>query len=205
MKTRRARKPGLFRRLGGLYHRMEKQYDELARRVEFSCRGCEDNCCVSFFQHHTHIEWAYLWQGLQALPQEQRERYLERARLNVELCREALARGELPRVMCPLNDDGLCGVYAHRLMICRLHGVANTLTMPGRLPARWPGCDRFQAIVRGLDPGRVPVLDRTPLYRELAELEMEHLSGLDRPLPRVDMTLAEMLVAGPPPSLTSRG
>ena len=78
-------------------------------------------------------------------------------------------------------------------MICRLHGVPNVLI--GRDGIReFPGCGPCQRLTAGrLD---APVMDRTPLLRRLATLEMElwgHRPG--RP-PKVDLTLAAMLAAG---------
>jgi len=105
---------------------------------------------------------------------------------------EALARGERPAVMCPVNDDGLCGMYEHRLMICRLHGVPHLLAGRDGLPQAYPGCHRFPA------GSAAAPLDRTPLYRDLARIEMDLLGARLRSLPRVNLTLAEMMVQGPP-------
>jgi cell division protein YceG involved in septum cleavage len=44
--------------------------------------------------------------------------------------RQALAREERPQLMCPLNEEGRCSLYLHRLMICRMHGVPSSLTFP---------------------------------------------------------------------------
>jgi hypothetical protein len=105
--------------------------------------------------------------------------------------------------MCPLNDEGLCGLYAYRTMICRMHGTANRMARPDGQEKRFPGCFRFERAVQGMD--EPPCLDRTPFYRELAALEMEYLKRRGRGPVKVDMTLAEMLVQGPPrPSGASR-
>jgi Fe-S-cluster containining protein len=204
---------GVFRRLQALYARMDQAYNEAATGLEFTCKDCADNCCTSFFQHHTYVEWAYLWKGLEALPAPRREAYLARAAETVRLYREAIGRGERPKVMCPLNDEGLCGVYEHRLMICRLHGTANSLTRPDGRRAVFPGCFRYQEATRAAgrpEPEPAPYaldieamvplqgLDRTPLYRDLAMLEVDFLGGRRDRLSKVDLTLAEMLVYGPP-------
>ena len=102
--------------------------------------------------------------------------------------------------MCPANVDGLCMIYRHRLMICRLHGVRHRLSGPSGV-RDFPGCWRFEEGAASQD-GPAPVLDRTPLYRRLAALEMEFLGAKARRLPRVSLTLALMLVNGPP-SFTS--
>lgn len=191
-----SRRLGVFRRLEALYARMQREYDAVAAPLGFTCAGCPQNCCVSFFQHHTYVEWAFLWKGLEALPAPRREALLARARDYVDQARAALDRGETPSAMCPLNEEGRCGLYSHRLMICRLHGVAHVLAAPGRPVQSFPGCWRHQELAR--DAGHAPVMDRTPLYRELAALERDLLGPRAGRLPRVDLTLAEMLVQGPP-------
>lgn len=193
MKTSRQ---ALYRKLANLYGRMVEGYDQVAQEVGHTCAACPKNCCTSYFQHHTYIEWAYLHQGLKQLPEERRADYVERARAYVEETRAALARGEVPAAMCPLNDEGSCGLYEHRLMICRMHGVPNTL-QPPRGPRRdFPGCWRFQQ--SAANATNVTALDRTPYYKELAALEQALLGKKIGRLPRVDLTLAEMIVAGPP-------
>jgi hypothetical protein len=44
----------------------------------------------------------------------------------------------------------------------------------------------------------VPVVDRTDLYRDLASLEMAFAGLRVKTLPRVNLTLADMLAQGPP-------
>lgn len=182
----------ILRRLEALYTRMAQGYEAAAQGTGFTCTGCTQNCCTSHFQHHTYAEWLYFFKGLDALPAPRREQYMDRARACVRETHEALARGERPAVMCPVNDDGLCGMYAHRLMICRLHGVPHLLAGRDGLPQAYPGCHRFPA------GGAAAPLDRTPLYRDLARIEMDLLGARLRSLPRVNLTLAEMMVQGPP-------
>lgn len=180
-------------KLARLYADMDVAYEKAAAAVGLSCAGCTENCCISYFQHHTHVEWLYLRQGLAALPEKRRTAYLDRARAYVEDAAACLARGEVPGMMCPLNDDGLCGLHSHRLMICRLHGVPNVLLAPTGI-REFPGCGPCQRLTAGRRD--VPVMDRTPLLRRLAGLEMELWgSRQDRP-PKVDLTLADMLVHG---------
>lgn len=190
------RKPGVFKRLAALYDRMQSEYAAIAEAAGFSCMDCEQNCCVSYFQHHTYVEWAYLWRGVLELPPERRERFLEKARENVRACNFAVSQGLRPRVMCPLNEDGLCQMYEHRLMICRLHGVAHYAPTPDRGRQLYPGCPRFEAAAAGST--QPLIMDRGELYRELAALEMEHLGAKAGRVPRVQLTLAQMLVEGPP-------
>jgi hypothetical protein len=183
----------LSRRLAALYAKMGKEFAKAAPQG-FTCEGCQQNCCVSYFQHHTHIEWHYLWEGLDALPEEKHNEYVRRAQENVNLTREALARGEVPKVMCPVNEDGKCGLYEHRMMICRMYGVPNFLVGQAGL-RQFPGCPVCMEMVEGTEFDRV---DRTPLYRELVALEMDFLGSRRNQVPRVDLTLSEMIVAGPP-------
>ena len=184
-----------FRKLAALYADMQDQYAAHARALGLTCADCEHNCCTSYFQHHTRIEWAYLLHGLQELPAERRAAYEKRAQAYVREAQDALLRGERPAAMCPLNDDGLCGVYAHRLMICRLHGVPNRLRYPNGRVVDFPGCHRSQELCAGSES--FPVLDRTALYTRLMELEVQFVGPARiRSLPRVDLTLAEMIVRG---------
>jgi hypothetical protein len=182
---------------------MQREYDAAARALDFTCAGCPQNCCTSFFQHHTHVEWAFLWKGLEELPAERRAAFLARGRDYLDAARAAQAKGETPAAMCPLitregeeGGAGRCGLYSHRLMICRLHGVAHVLQAPGRPRQAFPGCWRHQELAAGR--ADAPLLDRTPLYLELAALERDFLGSRAGRLPRVDLTLAEMLVQGPP-------
>lgn len=186
-----------FRKLASLYADMQTQYSAYARTLGLTCDNCPQNCCTSFFQHHTRIEWAFLLHGLAELPLERRAIYESRARDYVRDAQEALAKGERPGIMCPLNDDGRCGVYDHRLMICRLHGVPNRLRYPNGRVVDFPGCFRSQELCASADA--FPILDRTALYTRLMELEMQFVGPRQiRTLPRVDLTLAEMIVQGGP-------
>ncbi len=176
--------------LATLYAEMEAAYDKVATLLDFSCNGCPDNCCDSYFQHHTYIEWAYLREGFQALPAEGQADYQDRARSALALYREALARAERPQVMCPINDNGRCGLYQHRLMICRLHGVPASMTSPNGQQHQFPGCFRCQELTEGRT--NVTTMDRTRFFKTMVSLEQAFLGG--RTLPRIKMTLAEMLV-----------
>lgn len=190
-----------FRKMAALYKRMADGYSEAADSMGLTCEGCTDNCCYSFFQHHTYIEWAYLWEGLNQLPQGQRDEFIRRSEEYVQQAQIALQKGEKPHIMCPLNmEDGRCGLYRHRLMICRMHGVPNLMTRPDGRSVTFPGCWRCQEITEELEAEgkQVPMVDRTPLYKGLAQLEMAFVGRNLRALPKVDHTIAEMIVLGPP-------
>jgi hypothetical protein len=192
--------PELSCEIREIYDSMVTAYDEVARAVTLTCDGCPDNCCDSYFLHYTYSEWAYLWQGLRALGDEQLDRILGRARDYVAQSRMQISRGERPTIMCPLNEAGRCTLYAHRLMICRTHGVPATLTRPDHQLLRFPGCFRCQEIVgqRFAVETDAPAMDRTILYRRLAQLEARLLGNRRDLYPKIKMTIAEMIVNGPP-------
>lgn len=189
----------LVQRLKNIYRAMEEDYDEVARQLRFGCSGCPDNCCDSYFLHHTSIEWAYLWQGMRQLSPEQQREILHRAAGVVRVCQEELTHGRRPVVMCPLNEHGLCVLYPYRLLVCRTHGVPAVMTRPDGKRLSFPGCFRCQEVVRarGNDAG-VPFVDRTRLLQQLVMVENELTQRFRRPRPRIRMTIAEMLVEGPP-------
>lgn len=183
-------------KIADLYSRMEQAYDLVAGQLDFTCNGCPDNCCDSYFLHHTYLEWGYLWQGLTELEPERRAALESRAADYAAACEKALARGERPQLMCPLNEKGRCGLYLHRLMICRMHGVPSSLTFPNGKVQKFPGCFRCQEIVG--DRQAVPSVERASLFRELVVLEQELLGAQQGILPKLKKTIAEMILAGPP-------
>jgi len=199
MKKKNSRKSrgSLMEDLNNLYRQMEDQYNNIANQLNLSCAVCNDNCCSSYFKHHTYIEWAYLWEGIQTCSQEKRELYLQRAEDYVRESEHSLKQGKTPNLMCPLNSGGWCEMYEHRLMICRLHGVPNQIKMPNGSIKNFPGCNPCQMMTAKMD--KFPVLDRTPLYIRLVELERQFTGKKGKSLPKVDMTIAEMLVKGTPP------
>lgn len=196
-KKSQQKKKGVFARLEDLYAVMGEAYSQCASDANLHCDGCQENCCQTYFQHHTYIEWSYLWKGMLQLPEAKRAIYLERAQRNVESCNAIRTSGGVPREMCPLNDDGLCGLYRYRLMICRLHGTRNILHLPNGKTQIFRGCYRFDENTKQLKQN-IPTINRTPLYQELAQLELAYLGSKARTLPRVNLTLSEMLVYGLP-------
>ena len=196
MRNKSPEKTTLFTELSGLYSKMEEAYNRVADKIGLSCRECPDNCCTSYFQHHTYIEWAYLWEGTRSQPDEKQREIINRAEQYVKQSRDLLAQGIKPRIMCPLNDNGLCQLYEYRLMICRMHGVPNAIVMPDGKKVSFPGCFRCQELYLHLE--QVPILDRTGFYQDLAALEMAFAGPKIKTLPKVNLTLAEMLVHGPP-------
>jgi hypothetical protein len=196
----KAKKNAALKRLADLYRRMDAAYDAVAAPLGLSCAGCADSCCETVFRHHTYVEWTGLWAGLSELPAPRQTEIRDAAGDWIRRHQNPLLPGVRPRVPCPLGVDspeGLrCGLYDVRPMVCRLHGVPNVLIRPKGGQSAFPGCDRAQALGKTCEPA---LLDRTPLLTELARLEMD-LVGRERmgKLPRVDLTIAEMILWGPP-------
>ncbi len=182
--------------LADLYTRMEAAYDKVAVSYGLSCNGCPDNCCDSYFEHHTYLEWAYLMKGFETLSDDTRKAVEERAHGYVVESERLLARKERPVLMCPLNENGLCILYPYRLMICRMHGVPSYFTRPDGKEISFAGCFRCRELIG--DEGPKEAVDRTELYRELAQLETDLIGYGRHYLPKVEMTLAKMIVKGPP-------
>ena len=192
--------PELSREISEIYRAMQEGYETIAAEITLSCSDCSDNCCDSWFQHHTYSEWAFLWEGLRMLAQPVLERITERAKEYIRTSSDSLASGKRPQVMCPLNEDGLCILYHHRMLVCRMHGIPATMTRPDGQSMRFPGCFCCQEIVaeKYADENAAPAMDRTPLFRRLVGVESQ-LMGPQRHLyPRVKKTIADMIVEGPP-------
>lgn len=186
-------------RLVEIYQQLQVEYDRVSRDLNFSCDGCPDNCCDSYFLHHTYIEWAFLWIGFRRLAASRQATLLHRSRIWLEQCKKTLARGERPQEMCPLNDNGLCVLYEHRLLVCRTHGVPATITRPDGQELHFPGCFRCQELVtEKYQQKQPPRVVRTKLLHGLAMLENQLLEGKRHLVPKVRITIAEMLVNGPP-------
>lgn len=178
-----------FTPLAQLFSKMDAAYDEVADAYGFHCRGCIDNCCYTRFHHHTLLEYLYLKKGMKNLDQSLQDKVFERAGDVVSKTRTAEEKGQIPRIMCPLNHDGLCLIYAYRPMICRLHGLSHELKKPGQNPLKSEGCDLFTELTETMD--YIP-FDRTPFYMEMARLE-QNLRKVSGVTDRLKMTIAEMI------------
>jgi hypothetical protein len=185
--------------LEAIYEKLQQEYERVAGLLDFSCNGCPDNCCDSYFLHHTYAEWAYLWRGVRQLEPERQQNLIARATAYVEQCEREQEAGRRPQIMCPLNEGGLCVLYEHRLLVCRTHGVPAKMTLPDGRTLQFPGCFRCQEIVAArYEQVPPPYVERTPLLRKLALLENELLENKRHLAPKVNITIAEMLMKGPP-------
>lgn len=180
----------LQRQVIDLFEQMDRAYDAAAEASGFLCSGCEDNCCMTRFYHHTLLELLYLKEGLAQLPHEQLAKV--RAQAEAVVAKTAdLVKNDAPiRIMCPLNKAGRCILYAHRPMICRLHGIAHMLRRPDGQVQSGPGCDDFYTQCGTSPAGQ---LDRTPLYIALAQLERQLRETLDVKQ-KIKMTIAEIIL-----------
>jgi Fe-S-cluster containining protein len=175
--------------LSGIYGDMDRQYHRIARQYGFECKGCENNCCLTRFYHHTVLEYAFLMAGFNALDDAQKALIQARAVEVLSNYREAdLAAGPV-RIMCPLNEEGLCQVYERRPMICRLHGLPHELKKASGQKVFGPGCEAFDE--RCKNPPYIP-LDRTPFYARMAGLEQRLRQALGY-YDKIKLTLADMV------------
>lgn len=178
------------RRANELFEQMDRVYDSAAQKSGFVCSGCEDNCCMTRFYHHTLLEYLYLKSGLATLAPDALEKVRAQALSAMEQKAEPDRTDNPIKVMCPLNTAGRCILYAHRPMICRLHGISHFLRRPDGQIQSGPGCADFYA---QCGQATEKLLDRTPLYIAMANLERElrQETGYNR---KIKMTIAEMIL-----------
>jgi len=182
---------GIFlKRLSAIYSSMDQEYSQAAAYYGFTCTGCEDNCCLTRFYHHTVLEYLYILKAFNHLDTEKQTKIKARALKVRQKPVEASGKGKQFRQMCPLNSDGKCLLYSCRPMICRLHGIPHELHTPGRDIIYQPGCETFKKQFGHKDYHR---FDRTPLYIKMANLEkdLKQAAGITT---KIKMTVADMLV-----------
>ncbi|MEE4355971.1 MAG: YkgJ family cysteine cluster protein [Desulfococcaceae bacterium] len=176
--------------LENIYADMDAVYDRVAQQYAFHCSGCEENCCLTRFYHHTWAEYFYLRQGFSSLPPDMRKSLKKKAAEVLKKTQKAEEKGLPPRIMCPLNAENLCTLYRFRPMICRLHGMAHELHPPGRNTVYGPGCEAFTKQTEGKN--YIP-FDRTPFYIRLAKLESDLKQAIEIK-EKIKMTVAEMII-----------
>jgi Fe-S-cluster containining protein len=180
-----------FERLESICFSIDEKYNEAAGHYGFQCTGCDENCCMTHFYHHTHIEFFYIVKGLRTLSDGQKQDILTQAKIVCENTEKNNGKPEPPKLMCPLNIKGKCIVYRNRPMICRMHGIPHELKKPGAPVHYGKGCNLFME--NNLHKGYFP-FDRTPFYFQIARLEneMKERVGLKN---KFKKTIAEMLTA----------
>jgi Fe-S-cluster containining protein len=179
----------LMEQMKALFDGMQKAYDDVAAKYEFSCEGCEDNCCKQRFFHHTMSEYYYLREGVKRAEPELIKRILTRSRIVVDTFQREVGGSAALPVMCPVNEEGRCTIYEFRPMICRLHGLPHNFTRPDDAIIEGGGCQRFQDQNETVHV----FVDRTPFYTELARIEKEVRDATGF-MDRVRMTTAGMLM-----------
>ncbi len=172
-----------------LFNDMDRAYAAAARQYGFQCHGCADNCCLTRFYHHTLLEYLFLLEGLRNVEPAMRKVLCARA-----LAADSQQSAAAPRVMCPLNRQSRCTLYAHRPMICRLHGIPYELHRPGAGATTYPGCDAFFDQCRQRGRTDYAPFDRTPFYRRMADLENTVRSRAAY-TGKIKLTIAQMMVA----------
>jgi hypothetical protein len=177
-------------RLENIFAGMDRSYDKAAAHYGFQCSGCENNCCLTRFYHHTYLEYLFIRKGFGRLDLSEKLAIQARAEAVCRQTELSDRQGMSVQLMCPLNRDGLCTLYHYRPMICRLHGIPHELQKPGQPVAYGPGCGAFDE--RCSDKPYFK-FDRTPFYRQMAGLERElrQAAGLTG---RIKLTIAEMVM-----------
>ncbi len=173
-----------------VYREIDTEYEKIASEYGFGCSGCEDNCCNTVFYHYTLIEYFALLEGFDNLPPETQKKSIERARDYVQQLNRYRMREEELKIMCPLNYDGLCSVYEHRPLICRVHGLPGMLQHPKKGKQLFSGCKRFEQQHKILEEKRI---DRTPYYTQIATIETRLRQDMDYML-KFRKTVAEMIL-----------
>lgn len=168
---------------------MDQGYTRAANHYGFQCNGCEDNCCKSFFFHHTFIEKDYLLNQAKKLDQETKKKLKKNA--GSYLHKTSLGTDDLKeKPLCPLNIEEKCILYEQRPMICRLHGIPHHLNIPGREFKTNPGCDAGNSFFNSTDYFS---FDRIPYYKEMVEIEKEYKEALGKN-EKIKQTIAHMLL-----------
>lgn len=177
-------------RLEALYAQIDEAYQAAAVRCGFVCSGCDENCCLTRFHHHTLLEFFHLREGFRQLPMSEQQSAKRRAQTVLKVYEAAKKNEAPPRTMCPLNVEQRCRLYGYRPMICRMHGIPHVLHPAGRPPIYGPGCAAFS---ESCTNPTAAVFDRTPFYRSMAALEKEMRSAAGF-TGKTKMTVAEMIL-----------
>lgn len=175
---------------------MDAAYEDVASSYGLACGGCADNCCTQLFHHRTQIEFLYLYEGFKKADSALKDWMLRGAREFEDYHLKGADAGPPP--ICPVNSGGLCSLYEFRPMICRLHGLPHEFTMPDGKKVGGGGCLGLgSGSTEGAEPS--PLLDRTPFYTGLADIERSlrkiagHPGGCKRTTARMLMEMEKDL------------
>ena len=182
-------KKNIFEDLIKLYLTIDSKWYQIALQYGFLCKGCVDNCCQSLFFHHTFIEKAYLISGFKLLSSNKQKDIIKKAE---EYCTKVFDSNsnfsQKTKIICPLNENGLCILYQYRPMICRLHGLPHELLKSDSKIIKFSGCKA------GLFENKKYIkFDRTPFYKQMALIEMEFRKNENK-VKRIKETIAHMLI-----------
>lgn len=173
-----------------LYRRIDSAYSQAAAHVGFSCQGCDgEKCCTVDLTLHTFVEAAYLRRGYEELDAQRRRDILDRcAAMMAAKADDPIGPGYRDSP-CVLNVGGLCATYDHRPMICRLAGIPHQFRRPDGSTLEAGGCPRYETEI--LPTYTHLRIDRTPFYREMAEIEIKAVRSAGFRAP--SHTIAEIL------------
>ncbi len=175
-------------RLSEIYRAIDRACSEALRHYGFSCARCPDNCCVTKFHLHTLVEELYLAERFKKLDEAELGAIILRAQNVAETHNSS---SEDIRIMCPLNENGLCVLYEFRPMICRIHGVPYELFRNFKMEYG-DGCYRF--IMEKENVSKDFRINRTNFYLEIAQIEREVRERLNF-TGRYKKTTAEMVLS----------
>lgn len=173
-----------------LYRRIDSSYSQAAGQVGFSCQECDgEKCCTVDLTLHTFVETAYLRHGIEKLDLQRRSDVTQRSAVVLAAKVYDPAGPAYRDAPCVLNLDGLCSVYDHRPMICRLAGIPHVFRRPDGSILEAGGCPRYEAEILPAYPHLR--IDRTPFYRDMAEIEIKAVRSAGRRAP--SRTIAEII------------
>ncbi|HIJ60386.1 MAG TPA: hypothetical protein HPP56_07235 [Nitrospirae bacterium] len=177
------------KRIENIYQAIDSMYEMAKKHYHFDCNGCQTNCCETRFYHYSISEALYLKRGFETLSIIERDRILDKSR-QYEKAYEEMSEDN--RLMCPLNEKGLCVLYKWRPMICRLHGVPYEVQDVNMSASFHGGCERFMSEMANSNFTYM-TFNRTIFYRELSKVEEEIRGLLSLKVPQ-KKTVAQILL-----------
>lgn len=169
----------LIPRLEELYRQMDDAYRMIAKEAGFSCNGCDGvKCCTVDVTLHTFAEMFYLRRGFNSLETSRQREILGRSGETVKAKDDDPFGRAYRSAVCSLNFEGMCSLYEHRPMICRLAGIPHAMTRPDGTSLKSGGCEAY---TRDILPNHPALLfDRTEYYQRMARIEIEVVKALGK-------------------------